>query len=93
MVINTKLLKDYIVAEEQEGTFSVNASSFAGLSLDVAKTGYTPLGIIGIDTNSNNLYVGKFRILNATAYVTIRNISTSAVNNATYRVAILYLKN
>ena len=93
MTINSKIFKDYIIAEEIEGSITITASGSTGLSLNLAKTGYKPLGIIGIDTSDNNLYIGKYRLLNNTAYVTIRNIKNSAINNATYRIAILYLKN
>jgi len=93
MTINSKLLKDYIIAKEVEGNISITAGGSTGVNLNLDKTGYKPLGIIGIDTNDNNLYIGKYRVLNNVAYVTIRNIKNSAVNNAIYRVTILYLKN
>lgn len=65
-----------------EGTFG-----FSNISLE----GYTPIGIIQIDTD-NNVDLLKFSVFTTDAYIRLKNISNSTKNvNCTIRV--LYMKN
>ena len=73
---------------------SVAASSYATATVDVSKSGYTPLGILQIDkTGSASGYCvpSNWSISGNTASVFLRNTSTSAAT-VTVSLTILYRK-
>lgn len=73
---------------------SVAASSYATATVDVSKSGYTPLGILQIDkTGSASGYCvpSNWSISGNTASVFLRNTSTSAAT-VTLSLTILYRK-
>jgi hypothetical protein len=75
---------------------SVSAGGFATASFSIAKSGYTPLGIVGI-TKSGTQYTTSvllaYYISSSTAYVTWRNTATSTGASLTTTVYVLYKKN
>ena len=73
---------------------SVAASSYATATVDVSKSGYTPLGILQIDktgTASGYCVPSNWSISSNTASVFLRNTSTSAAT-VTVSLTILYRK-
>lgn len=75
---------------------SVSAGGFATASFSISKSGYTPLGIVGI-TKSGTQYTTSvllaYYISGSTAYVTWRNTATSTGASLTTTVYVLYKKN
>ena len=72
---------------------TISAAGSVRDTLSCAKSGYTPIGIIGWEFS--NTYGSLFKLTlegNAVAYG-VRNIhATSAINNATLTVTVLYKK-
>lgn len=66
------------------------ANSEGHLDMNVAISGYTPLGIVGITGSGNGgLYISDFYIENNTAILWYRNPLTSS-KTFTYTITVLY---
>lgn len=77
-----------------KATGNVPASSYLDITVNVAVTGYTPVGIIGIKltgTGTAALYISEFSINGTDAEVTLRNSATAA-RSGTIAVTALYVK-
>jgi len=62
-------------------------------SIDLTKTGYTPIGIIGVALSNNWLYLGSADITGGSnAQVVVHNRSSASADNLV-TVRVLYLKN
>lgn len=59
---------------------------------NVALDGYTPIGIIQIDTSNNNITLQKFSIWTTNVYITFRN-TTSSTQKFTTKITVLFMKN
>ena len=76
-------------------TTSINASSAVTTTIDVTKSGYTPIGIVGhgmTGTNATWCFAYSRVLSGTTAKVLVRNYSGSAASITSY-VDILYRKN
>lgn len=61
--------------------------TFSGVEI----AGYTPVGVIQIDTSNNNITLQKFSIWSTNAYITIRN-TTSSAQKFTTKITVLFVK-
>lgn len=86
--------KESIIQEAKTITgVTVPANSAQSGSVSVAKTGYTPLGVIGVTTSNGYAIPSCLYVSGTTLYYRITNShQTSNVNNATLTVNVLYLK-
>lgn len=80
------------VFETASSEISIPADDRGVFSIPIAKTGYTPIGIIGITTANNWTFLGSFTLYGNDVQVVIHNRTTYA-QNQTVTVAVLYLKN
>jgi uncharacterized protein Veg len=62
--------------------------TFSGVAIE----GYTPIGIIQVDTSNNSITLQKFSLWSTNAYITIRNTTTSA-QKFTTKITVLFIKN
>lgn len=73
------------------------SSGVVAVQVAVTKTGYHPIGIVGITasgTGASYVVPGRFRILNGTdAYVAVWNMSSTARTGVTIVADILWKKN
>lgn len=88
-------LSNLMVTEAKSlGSVEIPASGVRSVSASVAKSGYTPLGIVGITkTGSNNgdAVVSTFNVSGTTATVSLRN-QGSATRTPSVTAYILYIK-
>ena len=73
-------------------TATVGANTVYTFNIDVSKTGYTPIGIVGFDASTSECLPVIFKLSTNTAVVLVRNVTSSSV---TYlcTVTVLYVKN
>lgn len=92
----TAWINGYELIVENKTTSSFNVSANTVLSatqtVNVAKTGYTPLGIVGIGSSNNNLNILRADISGNTGYIRAHNPTNSAINGVTVTLHVLYLK-
>lgn len=86
----------YTVDDVTSGAFSIAGNGSDNKSFSVAKSGYTPVGIVGWSfPGSGSSYAMLFRCYisgsNCVAYV--RNVSATATMTSALRVWVLYRKN
>lgn len=84
-----------LVETKTTSSFNVSANTVlsATQSVDVSKTGYTPLGIVGTGSNNNNLNILRANISGTTGYIRVHNPTSSALSGVTVTLYVLYLKN
>lgn len=87
--------KTYVVEKCTGGTVkTVSAGSQTEYSVDITKSGYTPIGIVGSRLLYNNKVVlDGFYVSGNTAYICFRNYTSSSVEIQGVRVYVLYVKN
>ena len=89
-------INDFIVAETQsQSTGSISANNGVELTISATKTGYTPIGIVGIrftGASSGYCQPRQFRIDNGSAVIYAWNSHTSAHTWTAY-CTVLYVKN
>jgi hypothetical protein len=89
-------VKDFIVTDtKSKSTGSISANTGVEVTIDVTKTGYTPIGIIGIrftGASSGYCQPRQFRIDNGSAIIYAWNSHTSAHTWTAY-CTVLYVKN
>lgn len=88
--IASQLIKT-VVYEVPELTLTSGKNQTITVS-NVAIDGYTPIGIIQIDTTSNFISLQKFNLWSTNAYVTFRN-TTSTSYTFTAKITVLFIKN
>ena len=96
------VLSGFIVAESKVAidNWSVAASSSEDTTVSVAKTGYTPLGIVGWNfanatssgTGRSLVYLTKLYLSGTTATISVRNSTTTAAK-VKLTIFVLYRKN
>ena len=88
----------YTIEEKYVDNVTVNANSYAEIDINVAKTGYTAVGLLGYavnlassnGTNASRCFVYDYHVVDATsAFVQVRNTYTSAAK-IKVRVFVLY---
>lgn len=87
--------KTYVVEKCTGGTVkTVSAGSQTEYSVDITKSGYTPIGIVGSRLLYNNKVVlDGFYVSGNNAYICFRNYTNSSVEIQGVRVYVLYVKN
>ena len=74
---------------------SINGGTTANTTINVSKTGYTPIGVVGYESNSSHIcpsvlfYDANINFIN----VYVKNTSTSNITDYVIRPYVLYLKN
>ncbi|MCR5035256.1 MAG: hypothetical protein K6B42_07575 [Clostridia bacterium] len=85
-----------LISEEvTSGSFSIAANNVKEDSIDVAKTGYTPIGIEGFYFGGSGvsfLAPYRIRLVGSLAYYGIRNHNSSQATGITVTVRVLYIK-
>lgn len=86
--------KDMVVDTITKANTTVSASGYAEVTIDATKSGYTPIGVVGINkTGGSSVYCvpSTFYIDNGTFHMYLRNTSTSSAT-VTVVVSVLYQK-
>lgn len=74
-------------------TFELAASSESTRTIDVEKTGYTPIGIIGLRSLYDaRLIFYRWQLSGTTATVAVRNTTTSKLTKMQLAVQVLYVE-
>lgn len=85
------LLDGYLVVEERTLNFSFRNQRYGGFQLDVSKTGYTPLGVVGYTFSAVDWFCSNVDLQATPASLFIfRNSNITASASLTLR--ILYCK-
>lgn len=78
----------------ESSTITIAAGATGSWEVDVAKTGYTAIGIMGFWISSGAINILEWYInSNQKANVYARNADSSAISDARVRPYILYVKN
>ena len=77
----------YDVAEKNLNSATNQTETITNVSLE----GYTPIGIIEVNTSNNNISLQKYSLWNTNAYVTFRN-TTSSSQTYSANIKVLFLK-
>ena len=82
-----------LIVEYVNFSITVPANKTKHMGVDVTKDGYTPLGVVGITTNTDELSVNRFYLTNNNVAVAFYNeASTEKTTTAAY-IWVLYVKN
>lgn len=89
------LLQDDIVMEEVVATYNIGANASIQVDMNIAKTGYTPFGIVGFNSGAQAFAVSYVRAGNngTTLAMGVKNTLSTAYDNRQARVDVLYIKN
>ena len=83
-----------IVEINRSSQFSLDAGQASSVEWNVAREGYTPLGIVGLLGSGTSGVAFQDHYINGTkAYFYLRNVTSSRVVISNLRVRILYVKN
>lgn len=75
------------------GEQTIGAGARGVFTTSVAKTGYTPLGIIEVALSNNYYYLGSYTIgATAVAQVVMHSSSSTSTNQRVY-ITVIYKKN
>ena len=95
---NEYIIRDYIELTAVEGTYAANAGMANSISVDISKTGYTAIGVVGLFGQGSG--VGNFcptlyavDIANQTLAFYGKNTASSNITVTKYYAYILYVKN
>lgn len=89
--VSNDALSVNLTVETFKKSYSVAASSGSGaVDIDISKTGYTPLGIVGAASGSQSVALVQFSLFDATARCYFRNVSSSEYS-LTCNVRVLYI--
>jgi hypothetical protein len=91
----TGKLPTFVVEVVNSTSVSINANSSSENSFSVAKSGYTPLGIVGYNiagTGISAIAPYRMRLIGSTAYYGVRNYGTIQATGVTVQASILYVK-
>jgi hypothetical protein len=91
----TGKLPTFVVEVVNSTSVSINANSSSDNSFSVAKSGYTPLGIVGYNiagTGISAIAPYRMRLIGSTAYYGVRNYGTIQATGVTVQASILYVK-
>ena len=80
-----------IVVEVRSTTIDIPASAAATKTLSVTKTGYTPIGIVGVELHNNRSYIYRYYISNSIANIQVQNTTATAYAGGALYFYILYL--
>ena len=77
----------------ESSPITISAGSTGSWEIDVSKTGYTAIGIMGFWISSGSITILEWYINNQNAHVYAYNSGSSSLTNAKVRPYILYVKN
>ena len=83
---------DTILFEQYTVSYTLAGNGSEQKSVSVAKTGYTPLGIVGVYPTSSAVAIQSFNISSSTAYVKLKNLTPTAITSTNMYVNVLYVK-
>jgi hypothetical protein len=84
-------LRDYvIITQRTSAEITINANDRGVFTVDVSKSGYTPIGIVGIALSNNWMYVGGYSVTGNIAQVIIHNGVNRVQSNQTVYLTVLY---
>ena len=89
------LLSNYFVTQDisVSTTLEIAANSFNNYSIDVSKSGYTPLGIVSLTgSGTGQLNLIEFFLSGNTAKIYYRNNQTAAKSISKMTITVLYKK-
>lgn len=89
------LLQGDIVIQEFTKNYDIGANASIEIDFNIAKNGYTPFGIVGVNSGGQVFCVSCARAgyNSTTAVVTIKNTVNTAYSGRTVRIDVLYIKN
>lgn len=83
-----------LTTETKEFTVSLNAYDAQAFSVNVAKSGWTAIGVVGFYTGDTEFYFVNIMFASATTVrVDVKSIAPDARTNRTANVKVLYYKN
>lgn len=86
------LIAGNLLIEKVSGAeVSVNANTYTAGTFSCAKTGYTPIGIVGFTTNASDCCIVKMEIVGNEVNYNLRNVS-SGQRNAIPSATVMYVK-
>ncbi len=86
-------VSDLIIIDDITTTISsISGYSYLQITVDTSKTGYTPIGIIGIGTSNQAVGVTSWRNYSSSTIFVFRNYVSSSVSNVTAYIRVLYKK-
>ena len=96
-LVGASMLAESVVLADD---YSVTHGNYTNSSKSVAKTGYTPIGIVGMRTQNAtnggtyNTYcvLHSFYLVGTTAYFTVRNVHASTDAKIKVTATVLYVK-
>ena len=92
-----KQMQDAIAQSTAIATYTsdertIDAANRGVFTFNVAKSGYTPIGIVDLALSNNYMYVGSFSIAGSTATVVIHNRTNATATPQTVTIRVLYAK-
>ena len=81
-----------LLVENKSKWITASANSSAGETFDITKDGYTPIGVVGVDSEADKLYITSFFVSNNSATIYIKNVTSSEITTGVY-IRVLYIKN
>ena len=91
--VNSSLTQNIVTERFDMGEQTIGAGARGVFTTSVAKTGYTPLGIIEVALSNNYYYVGSYTIgSNNMAQVVMHSGSTTSTAQRVY-ITVIYKKN
>ena len=89
---NFQFLNNLIMTDTQRSdTFNLTANGKNTFTINVERTGYTPLGVLFIDSTNNDIDIMKYSQFGNSVYVRLLNTSNSNIE-FTINVKVLYKK-
>lgn len=88
-------LPTLVVEVVNSSSVNINANSSSENSFSVAKSGYTPLGIVGYNVAGSGISAiapYRMRIIGSTAYYGVRNYGSVQATNVVVQASVLYVK-
>lgn len=88
-------LPTLVVEVVNSNSVNINANSASESSFSVAKSGYTPLGIVGYNiagTGISAVAPYRMRVIGSTAYYGVRNYGTGRATDVIVQASVLYVK-
>ena len=84
-----------LVEDVNSGNVGVPANSHATANINVSKTGYTAMGVVGVTWSGSSWpALAGYKLTSATnVALYLINYTSSAMSNLTYKVSVLYRKN
>lgn len=82
----------FMIDTQRSDTCSLVANGKNTFNINVERTGYTPLGVLFIDSSNNDIDIMKYSQFGNTVYVRLLNTSNSNIE-FTINVKVLYQKN